>query len=283
MTAVAKKQIPDFATINKRYIFKLTDNMKVKSMGVTPQGDQDPPYSPRYVIKNPVQAIDPKSGLPRWARCLNGYATVWMDEQKDIPKESVAALIDTPTFIDGVCYLTSPDDYNKLYFVHIHPDFEGNQRLGELPKFSLLNSDAKAQAALEQEKLKNLAKDKAFEAPLEELLPLADYFGIKLTSPDGEQMKESGIRYEFTKAAEKNPKVFLEQFGNPTTKLAHIITEAIKSEKIDLGHVRGQAHWGETKGLITALDEKLSPVDSLVKFAMGEDKKSKDFMKKLTQ
>lgn len=252
-------------------------------MGVTETGDVDPPYSPRYAVKNPVQAIDPATNLPRWARCLTGYATVWMDEQTDIPKESVSALMDTPAFMDGVCYLTAPEDYTKLYFLHIHPDFEGNQRSGEMPKFAVLNSDEKAEAALKQEKLKKQAKDKAFDADINELMPMADFFGIKLTGPDGETLSESGIRYEFTKVAEQKPELFLSQFTNPTIKLAHIISELIKTDKIDLGHVKGQAHWGETKALIAALDEKLSPIDSLVNFALGDEKNSKAFLKKLTQ
>lgn len=265
----------------KTYIFRLTDNRKVKPMGVTAQGDIDPPYPRKFFLGNPCQTFDPDTKKPRWARCLKGIDTVWMDEQKDIPKESIPAMIDEFAFVDGELLLDMPTEYSRLKYLIHHSDMLDNIQEGDSPTFYLVNDDETADKEYKDAQLRHEAEEKAMEVELEQLLPLATFFGVNLKNSDGEQRKESALRLEFAKKAAGNPKVFLENLNSPKLKLAHTIKEAIDKGIIDLAHVKGQAHWGETKALITGIDEKKGAVESLVVFSMSNSTAAKDFMKKL--
>jgi len=267
---------------NKTYIFRLTDNKKVKPMGVTPQGDLDPPYPRKWFLDNPTQTIDPATKKPRWARCLKGIDTIWMDEQKDIPKEQIPNMLDEFQFTDGELHVSMPMEYSRLKYLMHHSKLVDNKVDGVMAAFYLVNDDEKAEKEYEALQLRTQAEEKAMEADMNDLLPLATFFGIATKTPDGEPRKEAALRLEFAKAAAAKPDVFLKSIDSPRIKLAHKIQEAINDGTIDLNHVKGQAHWGETKAIIIALDEKKSPVDALVAFAMTNDKGAKEFIKKLS-
>lgn len=265
----------------RTYIFRLTDNRKVKPMGVTEGGDVDPPYPRKYMLDNPCQTFDPVTKRPRWARCLKGIDTIWQDEQKDVPKEQIPSMLDEFVFVDGEMLINMPTEYSKLKYLMHHIKLQDNSPEGQLPVFYLVNDDEKAEKEYQLEQSRHEAEETAMEKNIEELLPLATYFGIKVEDSDGNRRKESALRLEFVKQARKNPKVFLDNLNSPKLKVAHAVKEAVDSGLIDLAHVKGQAHWGETKAFITKLDEKKSPVDSLVDFAFSGSKDSNAFTKKL--
>lgn len=266
---------------SKTYLFKLSDNKKVKPMGVSELGDTDPPYPKTYMLANPVRTFDPVTKKPRIARCLKGVDTIWLDEQTDLDEDLVKSSIDEFTFNYGDLYIAFPQESNRYKFMLAHVGFEHNKTGNSTSVFYIQNDDEKAEQDYQKMLQKQEAVDKVSEVDYNDLKELSDYYNIKLVDKNGDARKETAVRLDFAKAAEQNPDAFLKAFNNVRIKVATKIKKAIADGLIDLEHTKGQAHWGDTKGLITVLEVEKDPVEQLVEVALSNDKKGKDLQKKL--
>jgi hypothetical protein len=266
---------------SKTYWYRLSDNKKVKQMGVTEGGDVMPPYPPVYILKNPVSTFDPVTKKPRIARCLKGVESIWVDEQDDLPEDFVKSNLDEIVFNYGDLHITWPLESTRHKFLLAHLNFQENNFQGIMPVFMLRNNDKEAEKEMEKVRLRNKALDKVEELTMEQMEELSTHYGISLTDGDGDKRRETAIRLDFARKAEENPDAFLKNVDNARVKIAHKIKTMIDNGEISLTHTKGQAHWGDTKAMITVLTEDEDAVDQLVEFAVGKGKKSADFIKRL--
>lgn len=269
----------------KTFMFRLADNRKVKSQGRTETGETDPEYPPKYWIDNPtggISTVDPETNKPRLLRYLKGYETVWVDEQGKIEKEQLPNLIEEFLMLDGVMRLDLPVDYSKLKFLLLYPSFDKNAKAnGKVSSFYLVNDDAAADKEFEKIKLRSEAEEAAIDLEIEKLESIASFFGVKLQNDDGTKRKENAIRLDLAKKAAAQPDVFLKALEDEKLRLRYVIQKAVQAGTIDLNKTKGQAHWGETGALITALDADKHPLDALADFALGTKAENKAFANKL--
>lgn len=272
----------------KTFIFRLSANKKVKAQGRTETGDLDIEYPPKYWIDNPtggMTTIDPETKRPRRIRCLKGYDEVWVDKQEaqgKLEQTQLQNLREEFLMLDGEIYITLPTDYSKLKYLLLYPSFDKNADANGVPSsFYLVNDDAVAEEELKKETLRTEAEEKVIDLPLNKLKEVASFFGVELKKADGEDRSEGAIRLDLLKKAAERPDALLKSVDSELVRIRHIIAKAVNDAVIDLNKVPGQAHWGDTGGLITVINDTNNPLDALTKFAVGTKKESKDFVKKL--
>lgn len=187
------------------------------------------PYPPIFIAPSSGVARDPKTGMHRSWRYIFGYNTIWVDEQ--IPEPTTNQLYNAKNdliFTKGFLTVQS-NDKAKVMAMEIQDGFEGNEDpLEDTPKIFRLLDGVK-----DREKVRNSA-DEAFEAEsaarsaeLDEMLPVAVFFGISVDDGD-----ESRIRTEFILKARSNPSAFLRQFVNPKNKIQFVMTKALQKNLI---------------------------------------------------
>lgn len=271
------------------YVFQLTERVSGKGVAVDHRGsiveDATPPF-PKYVIlRNPCLVYDEASGRERFARALQGYSSIWQDEQ-DTPAKLETSIVDglkmSVRFDDGILIVKTPQDATFLKFLLVHDDYSGKEirKTNRPPQFELMNKKFTA-----DEELKKLDEiDKAVEKVksiknIDNHLEHIDFMNVKMYDAYGQRLPDSQVLLNYRKAAEANPRVFNKTFDSPEIKIKHKIKQAIAGGKIDLERVKGQAHFGDTGAIITVLDISKDPVDFLTEFAVS--KEGSGFLKKI--
>lgn len=277
---------PDL-TVKKSWIFELTQKTHSNAkliVGGKESNDRDIPYPPYLSLKNPVMIYDPETKRSRWARFLEGYNTFWQDEQDELklPKNVIENPW-IPAFKDGFMFLQTPQDSQKVKFMLMHDQYDGVAiRLSGKPaKFKLASKESQATDDLDYLEKKQKAFSLAIEADTDVMLAHAKYLGIKATDAHGEPLTDKAIKVAYVRKAESDPFTFLKSYDNPLTNVAYLVSEAISDGRITLSHVKGQAHWEDTKALITIIDSDEKPVDFLAQFALSS--KGSDFMKRISK
>jgi hypothetical protein len=265
----------------KTFAFRLTKT-------ITPISPGEPPYQPFKQLPPASVCYDEATGGQRVVRVLEGVNTFWEDEQVEKLKisPSVAASREwRPTFVDGFLLLRSPQDDLKIAAMKARDEFDGKtiRMSGGLSVYTLDNKEVEFKSKRELQQLEKKATDYALAAKYEEIIAHANFLGIKLTDGYGEKRKEDDVLAAYYEYAKAKPDLFLKSFDSPVVKMKHIIKEAITDGTIDLGHVRGQAHWGETKALITVIDMKKDAVEELSDFAFSDKEGADDFVKRLNK
>lgn len=243
-----------------KYIFKLLEARRYKTLPTT----------------NLVW--DEETQRPRYIRLVNGVNTIWKDEQDDRKIDNALAERQAwrPEFNESFMILESPVDDLKIQYMMLLDGYDGkkNRITDRPPLFTWENKVTKSEDAYELKKKKREAMDAAFnlvESNIEEIYPHARYLGINFKDGYGEQKSEAAIANEYVTIAENNPELFLKSLNSPIVKVRHMIYQAVQDGFVDLNHMRGQAHWGESKAFITTMDMSKSTEDSLSDFAMSED------------
>lgn len=281
-------------TKEKTFVFQLTEIVAIRGKLVDGQnrpieGGFDLPYRPHVSLKNPCIVYDPITNQTRWIRLLNGYETIWQDEQDKptpLPKEFIDSNKIECIFTNGQLLLQAPQDAPKIAFLLAHDDREepGRVRKGSKPTKYKMVTDVSADAELEAFELEREADEKAQSVKRDaDIIPHAQFLGIKMTDKYGQPLIGKALKLEYIKAARRKPQVFLDTFENPMPKAKFLIQQGISNNVIDLARVKGQAHWQETGSLIVALDPMKEPVDFLTEYAIGGTEEGELFLKQLQQ
>jgi hypothetical protein len=139
----------------------------------------------------------------------------------------------------------------------------------DAPIYTLVNKEVEFGSEVEFLSEQHKAQGLALSADLEAMKTHAIYLDIPMR--DGErERKEAEIRSDYYKKASANPALFIKTIESPAAKMESQIKEAIKLGTIDLGHVKNQAHYFETKALITTLDPKEDAAKQLLEFALSK-------------
>ena len=128
--------------------------------------------------------------------------------------------------------------------------------------FQIEDKKIEAEQTLNREFLLNDAITLVRDKDIQELLPIAIYFGININTPVSE------IRYNLLTTAKKNPQEFISSFNDPKVK-----TRSILQQAADYNIIKVKAdgvYWLDSNGLIVSVPVGQKPMDVLVRFCLTE-------------
>lgn len=256
------------------YIFQLVDKFYT-----TTSNYPRPPYPETYFVKNTDIIYDEESGTERNIRYLEGVGTIYEDEQEhlsDFKKRQRPEI----KFINGILRVQS-NRTSLLKFLLMSNMNEGNKNPihGTRRVYRLLDFEAQEQTAIDKAETRMEAMKMAMEAPVETMIPHAQYLGVRFKNSYGEERGDKAIRVDYLDFADRNPDSFLKSYNNPLVKIEYAIRKAIALDLINLHSVKGQAIWGDTKKFIAQIPDRKDPVKHLSEFALSDS--GKDFYSQL--
>ena len=249
----------------REYIFQLIDKFYN-----TTSNYQRPPYPETYFIKNTDVIYDSETGTERNIRYLEGVTTIYEDEQEhlsDFKKRQRPEI----KFINGVLTVQA-NRTSLIKFLLLSNMNEGNNNpiQGTRKIYRLLDFEAQEEQAISKAETRMDAMKMAMEAPIETMIPHAQYLGVNFKNSYGEDRGDKAIRVDYLDFADKNPDTFLKTYNNPLVKIEYSIRKAVSLGLINLDSVKGQAIWGDTKKFIAQIPDMKEPIKHLSEFALTE-------------
>jgi len=258
----------------KEYIFQLVDKFYT-----TTSNFPRPPYPETYFVRNTDVIFDEETQTERNIRYLEGVSTIFEDEQEhlsDFKKRQRPEI----KFISGV--LVVPSNRTSLVKFLLSSNMnEGNKNKipGTRVVYRLLDFQAQEEQAINKAETRMNAMKLAMEAPIENMIPHAQYLGVRFKNQYGEDRGDKAIRVDYLDFADKNPDLFIKTYNNPLVKVEYLIRKAMSVNLIDVETSKGQAIWGDTKKFIAQIPDRVDSVKYLSEFCLTE--KGKDFYSQL--
>lgn len=267
-------EIPKKKKEPKEYIFQLIDRFYT-----TTSNYPRPPYPETYFIKNTDVIYDEETGTERNIRYLEGVTTIYEDEQEhlsDFKKRQRPEI----KFINGILSVQA-NRTSLIKFLLLSNMNEGNKNPihGTRKIYRLLDFEAQEEQAINKAETRMEAMKMAMEAPIETMIPHAQYLGVRFKNSFGEDRGDKAIRVDYLDFADKNPEAFMKSYNNPLVKVEYAIRKAVALGLINLDSVKGQAIWGDTKKFIAQIPDSKDPIKHLSEFSLTED--GKDFYSQL--
>ena len=281
---VQLEQIPEISQIKieevkkkkepKEYIFQL-----IEKFYNTVSNYPRPPYPETYFIRNADVIFDEESKMERNIRYLEGVSTIFEDEQEhlsDFKKKQRPEI----KFINGVLIVAS-NRTSLVKFLLASNMNEGNKNpiQGTRKIYKLLDFEAQEEQAIGKAETRMEAMKLAMEAPVENMIPHAQYLGVRFKNQYGDDRGDKAIRVDYLDCADKNPDLFIKTYNNPLVKVEYSIRKAMSVNMIDVETSKGQAIWGDTKKFIAQIPDRSDAVKYLSEFCLTE--KGKDFYSQL--
>lgn len=212
--------------------FKLVNNFdKLKPVDAATGEPAENPYPAIHIVANSGVAYDEKKGEYRRWRYLDGYPSIWEDEQTN-PKPSINQLTSEKNdiiFLKGFITVKK-QNHAKIQALFLNDAFAGNTNpVNEIPKvFELIDETAQFKSLRKSADDEFNAESKARNCSVDEMLPIAQLYGIDTTEdPDI-------VRTHFILKSKQNPPKFLENFNNPKFKAKYTITEGLRKGLIEV-------------------------------------------------
>ena len=242
-------------------------------------------FPPRYIITNQDNVLfnygtdDEPDFRPRQIRYLDGYPTIFVDEQEE--KGNITdAVTGNPknviSFDNG--HLVVPA-WNKPLFDFLMACNQCEQNKNKLKQvkntYRLLDFANSDSDVVEIGKKKDLAYDMARNSSLDEMIPHAKFLGISFVhASTGEERDWDAVREDYKSKALENPENFLLFVNNPRIKTIFLIEKGLERGIITTSLVKGQLHWLGSKQLIAPLDTSKSAKEAIADFATTEEGES---------
>lgn len=265
------------------YIFRLTNEHPKYYEGASI-------FPPRFTIPNKDTVLfnygtaEEPDYRPRQARYLDGYPTIWVDEQEKngpVPENALKSQRNSITFENGHLVVQSWNKTLYEFLIHSNQCEQQKNKAKQIRNaFRLIDNTSKDETIVEIGKKKDLAYDMARNASIEDMIPHAKYLGIPFKhSTTGEERDWDAIREDYKSKALQNPENFLLFANNPRIKALYFIEEALKKGVITTSLVKGQLHWAGSKQLIGLVNTNKKPAEAVADFATTEEGES--FMRTL--
>jgi hypothetical protein len=158
---------------------------------------------------------------------------------------------------------------------------EGNKNTiaGSRHVYRLLDFEAQEEQAINKAETRMDAMKLAMSAPVENMIPHAQFLGVRFKNQYGEDRGEKAIRVDYLDFADNNPEAFIKSYNNPLVKVEYIIRKGVNVSLIDLDSSKGQAIWGDSKKFIVQIPDNQNAIKFLSEFCLTE--KGKDFYAQL--
>jgi hypothetical protein len=198
-----------------------------------------------------ITVFDKSKGEVRELRYCPNENSVWTDEQ------GAKALKKSVVFRDGMLFVRE-DQPNLKSFLDLHPHNVANGG----SKFKLVDKTVDAEAELEKEFLVTDAITRVRDTDINDLLAVAIYFKINISSPVSE------IRRNLLNIAKSNPSQFMEAFDSPSVMARAIIKQSIDYQILKA--TPDAVKWFDSNSRIVSVPSGQDPVDIMVRFCMTE-------------
>jgi len=242
-------------------------------------------FPPRFTIPNKDTVIfnygtaDEPDFRPRQTRYLDGYKSIYVDEQEQnglVPDSVINSSRNNITFENGHLNIQS---WNKTLYEFLITSNLCEQQQNKMKTinsvYKLLDFSNTDDNLVEFGKKKDRAYDIARNAPLEEMIPHAKYLGISFSHPStGEERDYDVIREDYKIKALENPETFLLYANNPRLKVLYVVDKGLERNIITTELVKGQVHWLATKQMIGLIATNKKPVEAITDFALTNEGES---------
>lgn len=245
---------------DKKYMFELAEENMPR---------QTPVWNVRTNRPEPQKSFKPYrnivmtsmiiwKGQRRGVRYYDGCDSIFQDEQpKD--KDTIDQFIrqtDRRAFIDGKwgCH---GDERMLLLFMYVSSFNQESEFRTRTANIIYKPSNSEKKAVVEEEKLDlaERALETAKNALLSKIMVHADYLGIPLKDFDSDnELTEREIRTAYRKEALREPKGFLESYGNRALETKYFIKKALASGLIDCTTNPNVAAWKSSGRKITDIN-----------------------------
>jgi len=198
-----------------------------------------------------VTIFDEESGQVREMRYCPNEPSIWRDEQSDSARKQAVVFRDGNLIVPR----TKP---NLMEYLDRHPANKANGGNG----FKLLDNKKDAEVNLNKEFSVSEAIIAVRDKSIEELLPVAIYFGMNI------DRNASEIRFDLLQRAKKNPTEFLASFDSPIVKVRALVKQCESYQIIKLKE--DGAYWFDSNKMIVANPAGHDCDDTLSRFLMTE-------------
>jgi hypothetical protein len=198
-----------------------------------------------------VTVYDNEKDTVREIRYCPNEPSIYVDEQSD------KALRQAIVFRNGRIFIPK-DKPNLRDFLEKHPQNVVNG--GSL--FREVNKRKDAEKELAREFLLTDAISKVRDTDINELLPVAIYFGININTPVSE------IRYNLLNIAKKKTEEFLESFDSPQVMARSTVQQAKEYQILNVKS--SGVYWFDSNSLIVSVPVGQDPIDVMTRFCLTE-------------
>jgi len=265
--AVAAKEAKEEPE-NGTYVYEL--------VGDFPIVDGIRKYPPTVTMPYSDIIFDEETGSQRNIRYLTGVNSIFEDEQGNLDEKAVRRLIPQQLQFNSGKMIVDARNTALVQYMNLSNFNQAtkNRRPGIKATFRLVDTRATERARLDFMKKSRKAAAMAEDADEKAMLDHASYVGILPYNHEGMRKSPDGIRAEYIKYAAENPEYFMKTYDNPYVSTYVNVRMAVDKDIITLNHVKGQAHWSESKALILTIPEGKNSVEVLAKHALSDDGKS---------
>jgi hypothetical protein len=194
-----------------------------------------------------VTVYDQVNDTVREIRYCPNEPSIYVDEQSsNAVKQSVA-------FRDGRIFVPK-NKPNLRKFLEVHPQ--------NGPVFKEVNKRRDAEQELQREFLLTDAIAKVRDTDINDLLPVAIYFGININSPVSE------IRYNLLNIAKKKTQDFLQSFDSPQVMTRSTVQQAKEYQILNVKN--NGVFWFDSNNLIVSVPVGQDPMDVMTRFCLTE-------------
>jgi hypothetical protein len=256
----------------KEYVFQLVGKFYVNS-------PYRLPYPESFMVKNTDIIYDEETQTERNIRYLEGVSTIYEDEQEHLSDTKKRQRPDI-RFVNGFLRV-SPNKPSLIDFLlksNMY-DKKKHRMNGSAPVYTLLDFEAQEEKEVANTERRMDAMKMAMDAPEEIMVPHAKFLGIKFINQHGIERALRAVRVDYLNFADKNPDTFIKSYNNPLVKVHYVVSNAVKIGMIDIGSIKGQAVWGDTKKFIAQIPDGKDAITFLSEFSLTE--KGKDFFSQL--
>jgi len=232
---------------------KAKRNIKRKEQ-VLYHAEYEIPKSAGIVYMLPQKGItvyDSEKDTVREMRYCPNEPSIWADEQGDKARK------ETVCFREGKLFVPK-DKPNLRMFMDLHPMNMANG--GKI--FRQVDKKKDAENELKKEFLLSEAISMVRDKDINELLPIALYFGININTPVSE------IRYNLLNVAKKKTQEFIESFDSPQVQVRSTIQQAKDYQIVNLK--KDGCYWFDSNSLIVSVPVGQDAMDVMVRFCLTE-------------
>lgn len=198
-----------------------------------------------------ITVYDEDRDTVREIRYCPNEPSIWTDEQGDKAKREAVM------FREGRIFVPRQKP-NLKKFLDLHPGNAANG--GQL--FRVVDKRKEAEDQLNKEFLMTDAISMVRDKSIEDLLPVAIYFGYSING------NASDIRFNLLQKAKRNPQEFIEAFDSPQVQVRSVVQQAKEYQFIRC--TASGVHWFDSNQLIVSVPAGMDPVDVATRFCMTE-------------
>tara|TARA_R110002020_G_scaffold141848_2_gene313645 strand:+ start:3386 stop:4213 length:828 start_codon:yes stop_codon:yes gene_type:complete len=198
-----------------------------------------------------ITVYDSEKDTVREMRYCPNEPSIWADEQGEKARK------ETVCFRDGKLFVPK-DKPNLRVFMDMHPMNIANG--GKI--FKQVDKKKDAENELAREFKLNEAISMVRDKDINELLPIALYFGININTPVTE------IRYNLLNIAKKKTQEFIQSFDSPQVQARSTVQQAKDYQLINLKN--DGCYWFDSNSLIVSVPVGQDSMDVMVRFCLTE-------------